>query len=167
MLAILSIISYQDIKSRLISWWLLPVLLLSMWLIDIDYSWKSRLEYTLINFAFLVSQYVLLSVYFSIKHKKWQNIADQFLGWGDILFFLMLIVGFSPLHFIMLFVLGLLFSIIAYVPLKSIGLLKQATVPLAGLFSMYLIFVELLAYINAYSFYNDVHIISKISEYYA
>jgi Flp pilus assembly protein protease CpaA len=160
-------ISFQDLKNRLISWWLLPLLLLSLAFVSTSSSLSIRIEYALVNLGFLLAQYLLLSLYFIVKHKKWINIADQFLGWGDIIFFMVLVVGFSPLHFILLFVSGLLFSILAFVIYKWIALIKQTSVPLAGLFSIYLLGLEIAANLQSYSFFEDDFIISKISNIYA
>ena len=97
---VLSVIIYQDFKSREISWFLIPLLLTigcTNALINIDFT--SFLTYSSINLTTVILNLLGVTIFVSLKEKKITNIVDSYLGLGDILFFLVLTVLFSPINF--------------------------------------------------------------------
>lgn len=162
----LLLIVYQDFKYRLISWWILPILLLLVLLGQNSQSYYQIVINSAINISFLLLQYILLSLYFSFKNKAWVKLTHQHIGWGDLWFLLIIAFAFPSLHFILIYVGGLFFSLLLYMILKSFKLLVQETVPLAGTFSIYLILLQLVAYFNEYNFLNDDGLLMKINTLY-
>ena len=129
-------IVYEDFRYRAIHWiWL--VLFAGVLLIGGPVESKTILS----NFVFIGLQLFLLTLYFSIKHRKWINITKDYLGIGDILFFIPLCLLFSPDGLILFFVGSLLLSLIGtllFVLLKKTSL---STIPLAGCMSIPLIII--------------------------
>jgi hypothetical protein len=71
-------------------------------------------------------------LYFILKHKKWINMTDQYIGWGDVLFMLAIVPLFSPLSYMLFYVTSLLMTIILVLIAQLIH--KRMTfIPLAGI----------------------------------
>lgn len=126
---VLLIMGIQDFKYRAISWYLFLALTLLL-----AYSNTAFNGYdTLFNIGFVALIYVLLTVWFSIKHQSFVQLHKEHLGIGDVLFLICISVYFSPLHFFAFY----LFSLTCIVICTGIyiGLRKpqQFTIPLAGL----------------------------------
>lgn len=127
---------YQDMRYRAVYWVIFPVLFLLLGLPALkQYPKSDIITRGLINLAFLFLQLLLLSSYFSLKHKKWINITSSYLGWGDILFLLAITFFLSPLNYILFYTLSLL-AVLCFSPLFYAGLDKSSTIPLAGLQAM-------------------------------
>lgn len=147
----------QDFKHRLISWPLIPLLLLCFLTQGfIKIPMAELLHNTFFNLAFIVLQLLALSIYISLKNKKLVNIVDSYIGLGDILFFAVITTAFSPVNFIIFYIAGLLFTLISYgiyVSLKKSG---SKEIPLAGTMSLALIIVLLADCFSLGNyFYND------------
>lgn len=139
LIVILLIITYQDLKSRAISWWTIPLLLSSIIYIRLaEQSWELLLVEGGINLTFLVVQYVLISVYFSLKHRRILNIADTFLGWGDILFLITLAFLFPTISFIVFYLSSIIVVLVGFVFYKQLINTSIKTIPLAGGQAIYL-----------------------------
>lgn len=129
----LLVIMVQDIQVRAISWWTIPwVLLASLFHAWGDVFWEWR--WLLINWLFVGVQGLGVSLYFSMKHRRWVDITEQYLGIGDVLFFLAIAPLFSPLHFCCFFI-GALLLILMGVGLARLGRGALETIPLAGAMS--------------------------------
>lgn len=127
---------YEDFKYRAISAFPLVTL-------GVSTIWYSR---RLINTELLISnigvellflgvQALLLIAYFSFKEKKLDLLLDKKLGSGDVLFFVVILPLFSPVHFVFVYVSGLIFSLIVSLLVSK----KEGyTIPLAGLLSLFL-----------------------------
>jgi len=85
-----------------------------------------------INIGFIGLQLLLISLYFSIKAKRWVNIADSLLGWGDIVFFFLLCLLLPTLHLIWFYTLSLVMVLLFFLIIKKIYLPELVTIPLAG-----------------------------------
>jgi hypothetical protein len=90
------------------------------------------------SFLFLVLNFIVVTVYFSIKNKAYLNPFDKLIGWGDVLFFIALIPFFDFRAYLIFFVLSLLFSLLLFLVMKSIYS-KYKTVPLAGFMALFFI----------------------------
>lgn len=130
LLGLLGIVSYQDFRERAISWWLIPLLLITCFGIQ-QYTLGYNLWFgVFVNSFFLLAQLLGLSLYFSIKHRKFVNITKEYLGIGDILFFIPLCFLFSPLHFIVFFISSFIFILLGYFLWRVFQPIE--TIPLAG-----------------------------------
>lgn len=98
-----------------------------------------------LNIGFIVLQLGMLSIYFSVKNKKWLNIADKYLGWGDILFFICIAFLFSPLNYVAFYIISLVFTILLVFLQKALKLSNNKEIPLAGIQSFLLIILLFLS----------------------
>lgn len=139
LLIILAIISYQDLKSRAISWWTIPMLLGSIIYLRLqEQTWEQLAIESILNIGFLTLQFFLISLYFSVKERKLINIADVYLGWGDILFLLPVAFLFSTVNFIIFYISSIIVVLLAFVFYKNLINQKIETIPLAGGQAIYL-----------------------------
>lgn len=123
---------YQDLRYRAVYWFVFPILfvLLSWYVLQLT-AFDEVLINAAFNLGFFLMQLLLLSLYFSLKHKSLVNITRQFLGWGDVLFLVCITVCLSPGNY-MVFYIGslILIAIPALIVNKSTS---QQKIPLAGL----------------------------------
>lgn len=149
----LGILTYEDFKERKISTlWLLLLFFVSIWKGYRQLPFTELLTYSSINTLFVLFQCILISIYVSIKEKKWTNPTIHYLGWGDILFFIALTPFFHPINFVVFYTGGLLTVLLGYILLK--GYLKESLssqIPLAG--GIAAVFICLLI-INIYLQFN-------------
>lgn len=133
LLCSLFFIIYEDFKYRAIHWW---------WLVIIAFSgyWIGHISvnYIALNILFIAIQLLSVSLYFSLKHRKFLNITNDYLGLGDILFFISLTFYFTPLEFIHFHIYSLIFTLIASVLIKVCVKLQINTIPLAGWMAIFL-----------------------------
>ena len=133
-----AITAFQDFKSRAISWFLLPIILaaglLKKW-IDNQLSWTDYLA----SFGFITLQLAIVYGIFALKSRTVKiNFTNELLGLGDILFFVAVIPYFNFKEYIILFITGLIFSLLGQLILCKFK--KQKSIPLAGWLSIYFIF---------------------------
>lgn len=153
----LYLITIQDFRQRKISWILIPLLILFMVMsAAITNSLTQVFRFALFNSCFMIFQLVLLTLYFSIKKKKITNIINSNIGIGDILFFLVLCLAFSPLNFTIYYLSSLIITLIGFTIYKKkiIGIMK-AEIPLAGAFAISLILCLGMKYFVPISLYQD------------
>ena len=132
-LAVMAVIMYQDFKTRSIVWVVIPALIVFFMAQNIlTVGLGGTGKNFLINFLFYSMQLLLISFYFSIKKRKLVRIADNYLGWGDILFLLTLCLAFSPVNFLVFYLVSLsvvlLTSLIYRIAVKQ----REFQIPLAG-----------------------------------
>lgn len=162
-MAVLAAIAAEDARHRLISWYWLPVLLL-IFVLEAFTQLKPDEAgmYFIINLSFLLVQLLLVTVYFSIRQKRPVNIINTWLGIGDILFFVVLCAAFSPLNYLLFYLLSLLFTIAGYIAYKIIKG-RSSTIPLAGAVALLLFLCLLLRwFIPQVNFYDDTLITRQI-----
>lgn len=130
---ILLAIAYQDFKDRAVYWWLYAILFLvlgsSVLLLK-----TFNLEVILINLSFLIVQYLGVIFYFSIKKRKLTLLLLEEIGLGDILYIFTIALFLPNLDFLLVYGVGLFSALIWF--LTMILIKKQATIPLAGIFSL-------------------------------
>ncbi|MGH1338878.1 MAG: prepilin peptidase [Aureispira sp.] len=148
-----TVIFFQDFRERAISLWTLPwIFLLGSYHAWSNWLWEPW--FLLFNGAFVGVQLLGVSLYFSIKHRRWINITKQYLGLGDVLFFLALTPLFAPLQFCCFFLASLLL-ILLLASLYHWFVKPLKTIPLAGAMSCcWLIYRATLSYYNLSS-YDD------------
>jgi hypothetical protein len=154
---LLFILTYQDFKKRSISSIALLVLfvLFSIQSISLN-SFQQAGMYFGVNLFIPLIQLAGLTLYSSIKSKRFVNIIDTQLGLGDILFFVLLCTVFSPANFFPFYIGSLLISTLLFFVIKKFNGTQSAEVPLAGFMSALLIIVLAVKWLNpAMDLYND------------
>jgi len=143
-LLILIMIFLQDMRSRSVYWFLFPLLVLLLLTIRLQHQTLSALyQPVLINMGFLTLQLLILSIYFSLKNKKWINITNQLLGLGDVLFLLSITFYLSVLNFLFFYMISLTGVLLLWLSWQALSAKKNKYIPLAGFQS--LIFILFLA----------------------
>lgn len=143
-------IIYQDFKSRQIYWFWPPLLFVLFFFQSVqEISGIEIVKNVSISTLFVVVNLLMVSLYFSLKEKKWINIFKRHFGIGDFLFFLALTPVFSPINFVIFFVISLILIGLVHVILITFGQKAIKTIPLAGWLSVLLVIALLL---NAFLF---------------
>jgi len=139
LIATLIAIAYQDIKERLVYWFLFPLLGLTVGILFYTQTLPELfLVSTLINLIIVCLFYLVIVIHsFFILKKSFREV----IGMGDILMFFFLIFTFSSVSFIVTFISAIVFSFIAHILLKKN--IKKETVPLAGYMSVFYVFTYL------------------------
>lgn len=152
----LLIIVYQDFKQRSISWWTVPFLLMVGVIQSLYFNhWQQVLQYFFANCLFVIFQYLVLTIYFSIKEKQLIQITDRWIGLGDWLFFVGLATLFSTVHFVIFFIGSTIVVLVVFLVLKLFFLKKLQTIPLAGGMSLVYILSWLYFFQHWDKFYSD------------
>jgi hypothetical protein len=129
----LIIVLIQDIKERQVYWFLFPIIGICSGVL-LYQNMFSELFFTTLIVNLLFVLILLLVVFLYSKLKLKANLSETF-GLGDALLFFALIFTFSSITFIVLFVFGLLFSLVLHLFLSRKS--KQKTVPLAGYLGLF------------------------------
>lgn len=138
-------IIYQDLKTRLISVWLILFFTIAnithYLLLQSVYQFLENSIFCLCYFLF---SYLVIVLFYFVKHKKFEKIIDRKIGWGDILIFISLGVCIEPIHFVFFFTGAFMLSIVFY----YLFLKSKKNVPLAGLvISFYLLYLLIISYL--------------------
>ena len=130
-----SVTAYQDFKDRAISWYL-PVLIFLVGLVgafvDDIVLWKDYIA----SLCFVILQIAGLYGYLALKKKSIKiNLTGEFLGLGDLLFFVAIIPYFSFKEYVVLLITGMALSLLAQ---KIVQLFYRSdSIPLAGWLSVF------------------------------
>jgi len=166
-LIILLLIFLQDTRDRSVYWFLFPLLAVTLIGIRLlKHLVLSEFEQSiLINIGFIVLQLLILTIYFSIKSKKWINITNQLLGLGDILFLLSIAFYLSVLNFLFFYIVSLVVVLLLWIAWQAISAKKNKFIPLAGFQSLILIlFLASDWWYRSFDLTNDnwlLHLINK------
>ncbi len=139
---VLLAILFQDCKSYSVYAFYFPIL--GLLLLARNYYWShlsiSEIgERFIFNFLFLLLQGSLVSLYFSIKNKRWVNIFQNQFGAGDALLLVTLAIGFSFINFVLFYVVSLCFVLGMSLLISTFhgetpeNRSKSKKIPLAGL----------------------------------
>jgi hypothetical protein len=119
--------------------------------------------HSIMNLGFLVLNSVFIIIYYSIKNKNIINPLGKYIGLGDVLFYIGITLLFSPVNFIMFFIIGLFitlsFYLIRYQAVKS----TNRKIPLAGFVSIILIALIGLSQIFGLDLRNDSFFIDLLT----
>jgi hypothetical protein len=160
----LILIVFQDFKQRQISWFLIPLSFAGFAYKASLYK-ENTLSVFLFNTAFIVLQLICLTIYFSIKNKKFFNIIDTYVGLGDVLFFIVLCTVFSPLNFITFYVCSMVVTLLAIIAYNLFSARQTKDIPLAGAMAgALMILIIITRMVPGVDFYNDGYLLNIIRE---
>jgi hypothetical protein len=144
-IVVLLITAIQDFRFREIHWATFPTLA-CLFLIEglIRTSYESYIKESLCNLLFLAIQVFALVIYYLFKGNSLRIFINTSIGLGDIIFFLVIVLAFSQFNFIVFYISGLFFSLTIWVIIRVFAENKQNMVPLAGLFSVFMILILVL-----------------------
>lgn len=156
-LGVLVLLAWQDFRSRLISWWLLPLLLAGIVAAGLQQTnLRSIAFYFSINMLFIAFQFGVLFIWFSLRKKQWTNIFREAIGTGDLLFLVCMAASFSTVNFIVALCGGFIVSLLLYLPFTIKKRNNPKTIPLAGLLAVELIGLFAWRWCDAdVNFYSD------------
>ncbi len=140
MLFCLIVIFFQDIKYRRIHI-ILPIVIFGISFLIVPLKKYDLVEIFLFNTGFFFITLGILTLYMSLKSKKFLNPFEHYFGLGDLLFYVAITPLFLLKNYILYFILSMLFAILMQLGLKKF--IKEETVPLAG-FSALFLFIILL-----------------------
>lgn len=127
-------IAVQDFKERQVYLWLFFLTGTTMALLHLN---NSMIQLFLLNVGInLLIIFIIISVLYFYASIKMKKALQHTLGLGDILFFMVLAIGFTTGTFLVLFTFSLIFSLVFFLAIKSN--LKYKTVPLAGLQALFI-----------------------------
>ena len=157
LLLLLAVVLFQDLKERQISWLLIPLLLGFFGIQGLyQLSVNEFVHFTFLNIGFVVIQLFILTIYMSIKNRRFVNIINSYLGLGDVSFFVAIAAAFSPINFIAFYIIGLLFTLLFFVALKKVIKTNLTEIPLAGALSaMMMVLILVNQWTPGFNFYND------------
>jgi hypothetical protein len=162
----LVLIGIQDFKQRAISWFLIPLAFMALYF-NASYSVSTNdlMKNFLVNITFVMLQLILLTGYFSLKNKHLINVLKEYIGLGDLLFFVVLCVAFSPVNFIVFFIMSLIGTLLGSVIYASFISKKVLTeIPLAGAMASILLIVIFLNKMTMHlDFYDDSHLLGLMN----
>lgn len=154
-MVLLTAVAIEDFREQAVHFWLFPLLMvLALYLDGSHFEW----QHVIINFSILFVQLAILTTYFSLKHMQFINITQAHLGWGDILFWLVLCCLFSPLNFVVFYMLSLFLSILGSWIISARHVEKNR-IPLAGMQAFQLVCCLVFFYWSDLSFRNDEYIL--------
>lgn len=142
-------IGVQDFRYFAISWIWIPVLIAlgvleGMSILPIEILFQ---DYTM-NLSFLGLQLIVIFIWFSLRQKKLVNLNRDVLGWGDVLFLMVLAFYFSFVNYL-IFVIGttLLISVI-YLIVRKLNYKNEGRIPLAGAMALCLVVIRVLMFLG-------------------
>ncbi len=130
LVCLLGMVAYEDFRHRGVRWAVFPFLFfLSLGYATCWISWQEWMWQYCFVLAFLASQFLVLTLYLSLKYKKWTWPTPHFLGLGDLLFLLCAGVPLGFPYFLLFHLLSLLLCVLAALFFPSF---RRGGVPLAG-----------------------------------
>lgn len=160
---LLNFVIYQDFRYQKLS----VLILVQLCLVAFSYSiyrngWKMTLSYLGINILIILIQLIFITIYYSVKNKKIHNFINTSLGSGDLFFFLILALTFSPLNLIAFNIISCLLVLIIYA-IFNFSINKIETIPLAGCQAIGLILFFICNYFFlGISQFDDFELMSKL-----
>ncbi len=128
------VIFYQDNKTRMVYWFLYPLVGIGAFFIQVFYnSYIITLLNSLLNI--ITMSIIILISYLYSKFIMKKEFINGSIGIGDILLFIFLCFTFSSIAFIILMAFSLIFSLLLHQIAKQKK--NNLTVPLAGYISLF------------------------------
>lgn len=133
LIALLLIVFFQDTKTRMVYWFLYPMIGIAAVIAQCGYNnYVVVVVNSAFNLAFIA---VIIFTCYLYSRIKLRQPFDEVFGIGDVLFFIFIAFGFSIISFITLFISSLLFSLLLHLIIKN----RQSidNVPLAGYMALF------------------------------
>jgi hypothetical protein len=143
LLLCLVLIFIQDLKHRRIHV-ILPIVIFSLAFLIVPLKKYDLVEILFLNTGFFFITLGILTLYMSLKSKKFLNPFKHYFGLGDLLFYVAITPLFLLKNYILYFILSMLFAILMQLGLKKF--IKDETVPLAGFSALFLFIILLKDY---------------------
>lgn len=139
-------VAYEDIKHRSVHWFWFPLIgVCSAVLLYQNVSQTLFIESVLSNLVYISVLIGVIYVYATYKLKM--KLSETF-GLGDGMLFTAFIFSFPRMSFLVVFVFGLVFSLVVHIILKKS---KTETVPLAGYMSLFFALIYLAHWMGLYT----------------
>lgn len=134
----LLIVFFQDWKYRAIHV-VLPILIFLSSYFIIKQENKLSNKIMLLNICFFIITLSILTIYMSLKNKRFLNPFQNYFGLGDLLFYICIAPLFNLKNYILYFILSMFFAICMQFTLRK--KMKHNTVPLAGFSALFLFII--------------------------
>ena len=158
----LIILAYQDFKDREISWWTLPLIIILYEFYNQEIKIEQLIHFGY-NIIFILLNGLIVSIYFSIKEKRWVNIINSHLGLGDILFFVVCALMFNLPNFIIFMFFSFVSAILFYLIFYFIRKKAELQIPLAGVMATLLIPILILDFLSQSSIMRNMEWLNNVS----
>jgi hypothetical protein len=146
LIIVFAVIFFQDIKDRLVFWFLYPVTgILGFGIQAENVGYKLASLYSMINLSLVAVILLVLFLYSRVKLKM--RFVNGSMGMGDILLFIFLSFTFPTIAFVILFVFSLFFAIVMHYMLKNRS--KHTNVPLAGYIALFFAVIYMASFLVA------------------
>lgn len=152
----LILIAWQDFRSREV--WLIIIIIqvtIATALSMSNNSFQDVLWNAGINCLLAMFEFSMLFLVIYLRSKSFKKIFEEYIGWGDILFYISLTPLFSPVHFLLFILVGSFFSLLGWVICSTLSKHGNKTIPLAGLLAIFTIIVLFLAFVTGYNIGSD------------
>ena len=148
-------IAIQDFISRSVYWWLFVTLFVGSCLLIPNISGNISVTNVLVNACILLMVFSLAGIYFIVSYKKESvNKIKKSIGLGDLLLIPVLLISFSPLNFLLFFIVSLLIALTGHI-ISQLWQSRSQTIPLAGYWSIFLLICYLGAWFGIFSLNDD------------
>lgn len=130
---------------RAVHWIAFPLLAIGLLYLHVPehHNFAIVFQQTVNNICFLVLVLAVLTLYFYFKKGRFINITDGLIGWGDVLFQLVIAVYLSVLNYIFFYIASMPVVLLMWILWQSVTKNKNKYIPLAGFQS--LLFIVFLA----------------------
>lgn len=130
----LLLVFWQDHIYRAVSWPAFPALGILFFLhSSLVLELQTILMNFLICFLFILSQAGIITLYFSLKEKRWVNLFKGYLGPGDFLFLIASAFLFSPVNYLLFYMCSLTIVLAWEIIRRFLLRTEDRKIPLAGI----------------------------------
>ncbi|MGZ4065730.1 MAG: hypothetical protein ACXVPE_03380 [Bacteroidia bacterium] len=148
------IIFFQDLKDKEISIWVLCLFSISVagdFLVNTTFSGSG----ILISLSWCLIWYLLVTLYFSIKYRRFVKIQAALLQWGDIWVILSLAFAFYWVNYIFFLTLSIVISSVFYILARVFFKNASKKIPLAGILCFLFVLVKIIFFACNISTFNE------------
>lgn len=138
LLLCLLVLFFQDWKYRAIHV-VLPILIFLSSYFIIKQENKLSNKIMILNLCFFLITLSILTLYMSLKNKRFLNPFQNYFGLGDLLFYISIAPLFNLKNYVLFFILSMIFAICLQFTLRK--KMKHNTVPLAGFSALFLFII--------------------------
>jgi cytochrome bd-type quinol oxidase subunit 2 len=138
LLLCLLVLFFQDWKYRAIHV-VLPILIFLSSYFIIKQENKLSNKIMILNLCFFLITLSILTLYMSLKNKRFLNPFQNYFGLGDLLFYISIAPLFNLKNYVLFFILSMIFAICLQFILRK--KMKHNTVPLAGFSALFLFII--------------------------